>query len=197
LLAGVSLVVGSLVGLGCGVPPPDRLEIDPPNRIQATDPDVETQLKVNGFRGIKAHDDKKAPLKVKWSTSDGTVAVVNSTGLVKSTGSGTAKITATVEVGEGKEISTSVDVKNVMVSTVEATGDFPKRYTLKAEPVTLKVVVKDEKGNVVEKPVLKFSTTDYCVEADNGIVKPIAVGPCAVIVESAGKSARIDLEVID
>lgn len=195
-----AVVVGAAAVAGlaaCGTPPPDRLEIDPPGQIRASDPGVETTLRVNAYKGIKPYDDKKAPLQVSWKTSDGTVAVVSSAGVVKSTGSGSAQITASVPGAGGKEITASVDVKNVMVSTVEARGEFPKRFTLKSEPVKLTVIVKDEKGNVIDDPKLSFRTTDYCVEADNGEVRPLAVGECAIIVESAGKTAKIDVEVID
>jgi hypothetical protein len=62
--------------------------------------------------------------------------------------------------------------------------------------VTLTVVVKDEKGNVVPNPKLTFRASDYCVEATpDGIVHPMAVGECSVIVESAGKTAKLDLDV--
>ena len=60
----------------------------------------------------------------------------------------------------------------------------------------LSVVVKDEKGNVVEHPKLKFRATDYCVDVGpDGLVRPLAVGECSVVVETAGKTAKIDLDV--
>jgi hypothetical protein len=115
---------------------------------------------------------------------------------VTTTGSGKAVITASVATGKDTNITASVDVDNVFVSTVEVTGDFPKPFRLSSKPVPLTVVVKDEKGQVIEKPRLKFSATDYCVEVGpDGVVAPLAVGECAVVVESAGKRASIPLDV--
>ena len=72
----------------------------------------------------------------------------------------------------------------------------PKPFRLSSKPVPLTVVVKNEKGMVVPKPTLKMRATDYCVEVTpEGVVHPLAVGECAVVVEIAGKSARIDLDV--
>ena len=56
--------------------------------------------------------------------------------------------------------------------------------------------MKNEKGVVVDKPKLRLRASDYCVEVTpEGMVHPLAVGECAVIVEIAGKSTKIDLDV--
>jgi hypothetical protein len=189
------VVVAALVG-GCGVPPPDRLEIVPPTMIKANEVGASTKLATHAFRGVAAHDDTKAPLVVTWTSSDAAVATVDAGGTVTATGSGKAKITASVPGAGGQAVTAEVDVVNVIVSSVSATGDFPKKFRLDSPPVRLTVVVKDEKGNVVEKPKVTFRATDYCVQADpDGVVAPLAVGECSVIVESAGKTAKIDLDV--
>lgn len=180
----------------CGVPPPDRLELVPPTPIKSIEQGKTFPLKVAAFRGIVAHDEKKAPLTVSWKSSDPSVADVSADGTVTTTGSGKATVTATVSTGKDTSVSAVVDVENVFVSTVEATGDFPKPFKLSSKPVPLTVVVKDEKGQVIEKPRIKFSASDYCVEVSpDGVVGPLAVGECAVLVESAGKRASIPLDV--
>jgi hypothetical protein len=182
--------------LACGVPPPDRLEVVPPTPIKSFEQGRTFPLKIAAFRGVAAHDDKKAPLSVTWKSSDTSVADVSADGVVTTTGSGKAVITATVATGKDSSISATVDVDNVFVSTIEASGDFPKPFRLSSRPVPLTVVVKDEKGKVIEKPRLKFSASDHCVEVGpDGIVAPLAVGECSVYVESAGKRASIALDV--
>ena len=182
--------------LACGVPPPDRLEVVPPTPIKSIEQGKTFPLKVAAFRGVAAHDEKKAPLTVTWKSSDATVADVSPDGVVTTTGSGKAVITASVATGKDTSISATVDVDNVFVSTVEATGDFPKPFRLSSKAVPLTVVVKDEKGQVIEKPRLKFSASDYCIEVGpDGLVAPLAVGECNVVVESAGKRATIALDV--
>ena len=181
---------------GCGVPPPDRLEIVPPTMIKANEVGATTKLGVQAFRGVAAYDDSKAPLVVTWTSSDPAVATVDGGGTVSAVGSGKAKITAAVPGAGGKPVQAEVDVANVMVSSVEAKGDFPARFRLDSPPVPLTVVVKDEKGNVVSQPKLAFRATDHCVQVQpDGVVFPMAVGECSVIVESAGKTAKIDLDV--
>ena len=186
------------LALGCGVPPPDRLEITPPTPIKHTEQGAQAKLKIAAYRGVVAHDEEKAPLTVTWSTSDATVADVSQDGTVTATGSGKAQVTASVPGKAGAPVTASVEVNNVMVSTIDAVGDFPKSFSLSSKPVQLKVTVKDEKGNVVEKPKLNFTASDYCVRVSpDGLVEPLAVGECSVIIESAGKRAQIPLDVKD
>jgi hypothetical protein len=187
-------VVLSLVS--CGVPPPDRLELVPPTPIKSNEAGATFPLKVSAYRGVASHDEQKAPLSVQWTSSDRAVADVNADGVVTTTGSGNAVITASVATGKETTISATVDVHNVFVSTIELTGEFPKPFRLSSPAVPLTVVVKDEKGTVIEKPRLAFKASDYCIEVDgNGLVKPLAVGECSVMVESAGKRASIALDV--
>ncbi|MDP2343627.1 MAG: Ig-like domain-containing protein [Deltaproteobacteria bacterium] len=191
----LSLVVIAL-SLGCGVPPPDRLEVNPPTPIKADELGKTVELQASAFRGIVAHDDVKAPLVVTWSSSDPAVASVDKNGKVTATGSGKAKIEASVPGVGGKPVVADVVVDNLIVDTIAATGDFPKVFKLDSKPVPLTVVVKNEKGVVVEKPKLRFRASDYCVEVTpEGMVHPLAVGECSVIVELAGKTAKIDLDV--
>lgn len=190
------IVAAALSTLACGTPPPDRLEIDPPTPIKATEPGAQAQLKVKAFRGIADYDDSKAPLVVSWKSSDASVADVNDSGLVTARGSGKAVITASVPGKGGAAVEAAVDVSNVMVSTVEMSGPFPSKFRLSSPPVQLTVVVKDEKGQLIEKPKLNFKASDYCVEVSpDGLVHPLAVGECDAIVEVAGKSARVSLDV--
>ncbi len=187
----------ALVG-GCGVPPPDRLEIQPATPIKSTEQGAQTKLKVAAWRGVTDYDDSKAPLVVSWSSSNTAIADVSADGTVTSTGSGKAQIKATVAGNKGQPVEATVDVNNVMVSAVEASGAFPAKFKLSSAPVTLKVLVKDEKGQIIDRPRLTFRATDYCVEVSaDGVVAPLAVGECAVVVESAGKRISIPLDVLE
>jgi hypothetical protein len=180
----------------CGVPPPDRIDINAPVVIRADEVGKTEALTIKAFRGVKEHEYDKAPLVVTWTSSDPSVATIDAAGLVTATGSGKATITASVPGAGGKALTDTAPVENVMVSSVEAKGEFPKVFKLDSPPVPLVVVVKDEKGNVVANPKLKFRATDYCVDvAPDGVVRPLAVGECSVVVESAGKTAKIDLDV--
>jgi hypothetical protein len=194
----IVLTAGVLLAVACGEPPPDRVEIVAPGTIRADEVGKTQPLTIRAFRGVKEHDYAKAPLTVTWNSSDTSVVTVDDAGLLTARGSGKATITVSVPGANGAPLTASVPVDNVIVSSVQATGEFPKVFKLDSPPVPLSVVVKDEKGNVVEKPKLKFRATDYCVDVSgDGVVRPLAVGPCSVVVETAGKTAKIDLDVKD
>jgi hypothetical protein len=191
-----AFALSGVFAVACGTPPPDRLEIVPPTPIKSDELGRQFPLKARAYRGIVDYDDSKAPLVVSWSSSDPAVASVDRAGVVSATGTGKAKITASVPGAGGKAVTADVDVNNLIVQTVTATGDFPRVFKLDSKPVQLTVVVKNEKGAVVEKPTLHMRASDYCVEVTpEGMVHPLAVGECSVIVECAGKQAKIDLDV--
>ena len=50
-----ALSLAAVLG-GCGVPPPDRLEITPPTPIRATEQGSQYTLKAHAYRGIVHHD---------------------------------------------------------------------------------------------------------------------------------------------
>lgn len=188
-------VVALSLAVACGVPPPDRLEITPPAAIKSEEMGQTFALKAKAWRGIVEHDDAKAPVNFTWSSSDPAVASVDNNGTVTITGSGQAKISVTAQGANGP-IHQDVDVNNLIVDSITATGDFPKKFRLDSPPVKLTVVVKNEKGVVIDKPKLRMSASDYCVEVTpEGMVHPLAVGQCSAIVEIAGKRAKIDLDV--
>ncbi|MBM4281058.1 MAG: hypothetical protein FJ137_09960 [Deltaproteobacteria bacterium] len=193
-LAALSLAV--LLALACGVPPPDRIEIAAPATLRATELGKTETLTIRAYRGVREHDYAKAPLTVTWTSSDPDVVLIDAGGVLTVTGSGKATVTASVPAGADKTLTTEVPVEHTIVSTVEMKGEFPANFKLDSPPVKVTVVVKDEKGNVVEQPKLKFRATDYCVDVGpDGLVRPLAVGTCGVVVECAGKTARIDLDV--
>lgn len=190
------LALPVVVAAACGVPPPDRLDIISAAVIRKNETGKTETLTIRAYRGVKEHDYDKAPLTVTWTSSDPSVATIDAAGLLTSTGSGKATITASVPGANETKLTATVPVENVIVSSVEAKGEFPKSFKLDSPPVQLVVTVKDEKGNVVDHPKLKFRTTDYCVDVGaDGLVRPLAVGECSVVVESAGKTAKIDLDV--
>lgn len=192
----LALALPLLVG-ACGTPPPDRLEIVPPTPFRADELGQSVMLTTMAYRGVLSYvEDPQTPLQVKWTSNDPAVAAVDAQGKVTSTGTGKAKIQAAVLGAGGKWVTAEIGVQNLIVGSVTATGDFPKVFKLDSKPVPLTIVVKNEKGVVVEKPNLRMSSTDYCAEVTPaGVVYALAVGECSIIIEVASKTARIDLDV--
>jgi hypothetical protein len=188
LLLGVPC--GGLVGAltGCEEKKPDRLALDPGGPFRFEKKGQKEELKVAAFRGPQPYV-KAVP--ATWSSSDTSVATVDEQGVVTSTGSGQAEITASAW-----GLTTSAAVSSTIVGSVEVKDDVPKPLKLNHKGWPLKVTVKDDKGTIIEKPKIMYRATDYCVEVeDDGVLKPLADGDCDVVVSVADQSARIKLQV--
>lgn len=174
--------------LGCEEPRADRLALDPSGPLRFTAKGITEELKVAAFRGTMPF---VKPIPTTWSSSDPTVATVDDKGLVTTAGSGRASVTASAW-----GLSTSAEVLVSIVGSVAVTSSVPRPLKLSAPPLVLEVLVKDDKGNVIEKPKVQYRATDYCVEVDDqGRVTPLADGECDVVVAAADKSARVHFEV--
>ena len=185
-----TLLLGCFVSVvACEAPKPDRLALDPSGPFHFQKKAQSEAVQIAAFRGDAPYV-KVVP--AQYTSSDASVATVNVQGIISATGSGKTKITASAW-----GLSTTADVEVVIVGSVEVADDFPHPLKLSAAPKKLTVTVKDDKGNVIEKPNLRYRATDYCVEVgeDDGVVTPLTVGDCDVIVTSADKSARIKLQV--
>jgi hypothetical protein len=172
----------------CEPPKPDRIALDPAGPFRFTKRGESETVRPAAFIGKKPYVRKG---DMNFKSSDPSVATVDENGVISATGSGDAVITAEVF---GLQTTAAVNV--VIVGSVEVAETLPKPFRLKHKPQQLKVVVKDDKGNVIDKPKVSFRATDYCVEVDDdGLVSPLADGDCDIIVSSADKSARLKLEV--
>ena len=178
----------------CGVPPPDRLEIVPRTRLKATRPGVEHRLRVDVFRGVRPMPGEWPALR--WSSSDASVARVDARGVVTAIGSGRATITASLPGAGGRDVVDSVDVDNSFVAAVVIDGSFPKSLRVRDDAVPLKVIVSDEKGNPVQRPLIQSGSTGPCVEVRaDGMVFPMERGACGIVVTCADVTTRVDVKV--
>jgi hypothetical protein len=178
----------------CGVSPPDRIEIVPRSRFRATHPGAEHRLRVDVFRGVRPLPGEWPALR--WTSSDVSVARVDPQGVVTATGSGRATITAALPGAGGREVVDSVDVDNTFVAAVDIDGPFPTSLRVQDDPVQLKVIVRDEKGNPVPKPLLQYGSTGPCVEVrPDGMVFPMERGACSIVVTCADVTTRVDVKV--
>jgi hypothetical protein len=164
----------------CEKQPPARLEISPSGKINMVKKGAKETLQV------MAYDKKNRPwieeLKTTWESSDDSVITVSAAGEVAAVGSGDAKVVARAE-----GLEASVDAHVIIVGSVEIAEDTPKKLKMLKQDIVLKVTVKDDKGNLIEKPQLTFTASDYCVDVDpSGKVHPQSVGRCSVRVSSRG-----------
>lgn len=176
-----------LVASACAEKAPDRLALDPGGPFKMQKKGQSETLQVAAFVGKMPYV-KAVP--AQWSSSDPSVVTVDDKGKVSATGSGKATVSCTAW-----GLTTTADVDVVIVGSVEVKNDIPKPLKLNAKPWPLKVTVKDDKGNVIEKPLVRYKALNYCVEvSDDGVLSPLADGECDVVIESADKSAKVTVE---
>lgn len=191
------ILVCALLVAGCGEKKPARLQMDPKGPFTFSKAGQFEQVRVAAFdeKGMPFTRAGAAP--VAYASSDESVATVAADGTITAVGSGKVTITA-----KAWDLETTADVTSTIVGSVEivepagTSKKSPRRVRLKEKPFAMKVVVKDDKGGVIEKPKVLYKALDYCVEAsDDGVLTPLTEGECGVRATSADKSATLWLDV--
>ena len=124
--------------------------------------------------------------KVKWTTSDSSVATVSSAGEVKGVKRGTATITATAADGSGKKATCSVTVKQPVTSvTLNKTA-----LTLNnGKTATLTATVGPSNAN---NKTVKWTTSNSAVAtvSSTGVVKGLKRGTATITATAADGSGK-------
>lgn len=176
---------------GCEPPKPAKLHMDPSGPFRLASAGATEQVKVAARDEMNRPWTK--PLEVTYASSDESVAKVAPDGTVTATGSGDAVITAQAE-----GLETKADVSVRIVGSVEIAPGAPTKWSLrKGGQHKLDVIVKDDKGNVMDpRPTVAFSTSNWCIDIDpDGTFRPVSLGKCAAVATVAGKSAKLQVEV--
>ena len=125
---------------------------------------------------------------VEWTSSDESVAKVNSKGKVKAVGAGTCKITCKAKDGSGKKATCKITVKGESAN---------KNLKLSEEKLKLKVG-ETRKLELADKDAeVKWSSSDKSVAKVNskGKVTAIGEGKCTITCEAADGSTKIEIPV--
>lgn len=137
---------------------------------------------------------------VAWSSSNTSIATVNSTGLVTAVAAGTATISAT---SEGRVTAATITVTNVPVQTVEIV--LPQTTT----PLTalslgngrsqqMNAILKDASGTVLTGRTVTWSssaTSVATVSASGNVSAVAASGSSTITATSEGQSASFTLTI--
>jgi len=129
---------------------------------------------------------------ISWSSSDNTIATVNSSGLVTGVAAGTVTITAT---SEGKSGTASITVAGAPVATVTVT---PASASVQAgQTVQLTATLKDANGNILTGRVVTWSSNNTSVANVNssGLVTGNGAGSATITAASEGKSGTSAITV--
>lgn len=119
--------------------------------------------------------------RIKWSSSDTTVATVDSKGIVTGVGNGTCKITAKSRDGSAVKAKCTVTVTNGKADSVTVTP-ATKTLTLKngVEP-TFQATAKIEPDSAASEKIVWYSTDDkVATVSENGLVTAVGKGSCKI-----------------
>jgi len=131
---------------------------------------------------------------ITWSTSNASVATVNSSGVVNAIAAGAATITATC-AGKSGTAAITVTAAPPVVTTVTVA---PSSASIVAgNNTTLQATVKDANGNVMTGQTITWSTSNTSVATVNssGVVTGIAAGAATITATCAGKSGTAAITV--
>ena len=131
--------------------------------------------------------------RIRWTTTDRSVAIVDQEGLVKATGNGTATITATSGSASG---TVSAAVQQVADALVLDESDLVFSGTGKERTLTAEVT--DANGNDVSGATVNWSSSDGSVVqvGNDGLVTAVGVGTAVVTAASGPVSAQATVEVL-
>lgn len=201
-----TLCLVALVALCACERKPAQIKIKlPKDAVQSVkmDPIVPDFTEKNGTVKLRASSfDKEGTYmgqaKVRWSSSDASIATISQDGLVTILSSGKATIKAEMTEGEPK-LSATLDIKAVIPNEVKIIPpeDKPGEIHL-GETKMFKAQVLDDKGNVIEDAKVLWRTNGFAATvAPNGEVEGRAIGETQLVAESGLLTARHDLNVLD
>jgi uncharacterized protein YjdB len=129
---------------------------------------------------------------VDWTSSNTSVATVQSSGEVTGIAPGTATITATSETKSG---TSTVTVGPAPVATVTVTPSNPT--VAEDKTVTLTATLKDANGNVLTGRVITWSAnpTDKATVSQSGVVTGKHQGTATITATSEGQSGSVTVTV--
>src|SRR5205807_1567418 len=129
---------------------------------------------------------------VTWTTSDGTVAAVDGTGLVTSIALGTATITAT---SEGQAGTATVTVSSVPVASVLVAPSAANMLVGNTAQFT--GTAQDSAGTVLAGRAITWSSSNPSVAtvSSTGLATGVAAGTATITATSEGKNASAAVSV--
>ena len=175
--------------------------VSPSADVTVTVSKTSLTLKVAGTETLtatvkNADGSTKSGATVTWSSSDSTVATVDTTGKVTAVKVGTCNITATSE-GKTATCALTVEAADVTVSSVKLSQEtkltINKNYTGK---LTVTITYSDGTTSTdASKCTWASSDTKICTVDAQGSIKALKAGNCKITATCGGKSAECPVMV--
>jgi hypothetical protein len=135
--------------------------------------------------------------RVKWDSSDRTVATVDASGLVTILSSGDTVIKATSE-GYEKVLDAQLPIKAIIIDKVRIVAPDDKKVIHLGETKQFKAEVLDDRGHVIADAKTHWRSSSFAATVtDTGEVEGRAIGNTQIVVEASKAADRLDLEVLD
>jgi len=181
----IVLLAALCVVAGCG-PRPAQVKVAP----IALNLEAEGQTAFVSATVYDARGDMIKDARLKWTSSDPTVAAVDQRGAVTAVSSGDATITA-----RSGRLHASCSVLVVIPDSLTVT---PSALTLEAgTSAPLAAVARNEKGDPIDAPIRwKSSNPPAARVSADGAVTAVSPGTAVIQVEIAGLEARVPVEVL-
>ena len=130
--------------------------------------------------------------EVAWASGDTLVATVDASGLVKATGNGLARITATVGAASGH--ATVAVVQRARTVTVLVAADT----LMRGDTLRLAAEARDANGHAVDGAVFSWTSSDTSVATvdASGLVTGVGVGEATITAATDGASASTTMSVV-
>jgi uncharacterized protein YjdB len=146
-------------------------------------------------RAMAADSSELPDRTVSWSSSNRSIATVNSAGRVSAVARGSATIVATVE---GKEARAAVNVAEAPIVAVDSVALSPASVELKVgDKVQLSATLRASSGSALTGRTITWSSSDDQVVtvSSTGEAKALAAGTAAITATSEGKSGTAAVTV--
>ena len=129
---------------------------------------------------------------VSWSSSNSSIASVNTSGLVTGVTAGSATITAT---SEGKSGSATITVTPVPVASVTVSLASPSVVVRGTDQAT--ATLKDAAGNILTGRTVSWSSSNTSIASvsTSGLVTGVAAGTATITATSGGQSGSATITV--
>ncbi len=151
----------------------------------------ESEMPLNGTQKLKLTVNSDSSSRYIWSSSDESIATVDTTGLVSAIGEGTVKIKCKADDSHGLEKEFEITVKEVVVTEIIISGEHGM------SPNTTQTLTA--KGNVDSNPRFVWASSDEetATISEDGLVTALKEGTVTITceVQDSGK-LKVEFEII-
>ncbi|GIW26157.1 Ig-like domain-containing protein [Meiothermus sp.] len=168
------------------------------NSIEVTPPSASKQVgQTQQFTAVAkdASGNTISGVTFTWTSSNPSVATVNSSGLATAVAAGTATITASAQGKSGNATLTVTNPAPPPIETIEVSPPSASKQVGQTQQFT--AVAKDASGNTISGVTFTWSSSDTAIATvdSSGLATAVAAGTATITASAQGKSGNATLTV--